>query len=142
MPDLSWTCAEPRCVVAGEGYFDGFLRRLSPAAKGFRGLQSLSRDDALAGLDPNRQTVGVIGMMTSRLKNFFLGVMLVAGLVGQLRAQQTEWKIGLATVRITPEQPIRMAGYSDRTQPSQSVSSDLFAKAIAFEDHNRNRALL
>jgi neutral ceramidase len=81
-------------------------------------------------------------MMTKRLKNFSLGMILAAGLVGQLRAQQTEWKIGLAKTRITPEQPIRMAGYSARTEPSRSVSSDLYAKALALEDRNGNRALL
>src|SRR5262249_11628626 len=142
MPELSRARAEPRCVMAGERPLDGFLRRLSQTAKGFCRLQYLPRDDALTGSNANRQTGEGIRMMTKRLKNFFLGVTLVAGLERQLEAQQTEWKIGLAKARITPEQPIRMAGYSDRTQPSQSVSSDLYAKALALEDRDGNRALL
>ena len=53
-----------------------------------------------------------------------------------------DWQAGLAKVKITPEKPIRMAGYASRTQPSQSVSSDLWTKALALEDSDGNRALL
>src|SRR5438093_11882003 len=82
--------------------------------------------------------------MTTKWLIFLLSVVFLTGSVGQLRAQEPEvnWRIGLATAKITPDKPIRMAGYSDRTQPSQSVSSDLYAKALALEDRNGNRALL
>jgi neutral/alkaline ceramidase-like enzyme len=83
--------------------------------------------------------------MANRRLIFLLGVMLVVGLTGRGWPQEgaaSGWRIGLATARITPDKPIRMAGYSDRTQPSQSVSSDLYAKAMALEDRNANRALL
>ncbi|PYV43851.1 MAG: hypothetical protein DMG06_09070 [Acidobacteria bacterium] len=82
--------------------------------------------------------------MANRRLIFWVFVMLMAGLGGQVWAQEAEpgWRVGLAAARITPDQPIRMAGYSDRTQPSQSVSSDLYAKAMVLEDGNGNRALL
>src|SRR5262245_38364976 len=74
----------------------------------------------------------------------FLLLVLLVGLACQAGALEAEsgWRVGLAATKITPEQPIRMAGYSDRTEPSQSVSSDLHAKAMALEDGNGNRALL
>jgi len=74
----------------------------------------------------------------------FLLLVVMLGLASQVWALEAEsgWRVGLAATKITPEQPIRMAGYSDRTEPSQSVSSDLYAKAMALEDGNGNRALL
>ena len=69
---------------------------------------------------------------------------LIAGLACQAWALGAEsgWRVGLAATKITPERPIRMAGYSDRAQPSQAVSSELYAKAMALEDANGHRALL
>ena len=49
-------------------------------------------------------------------------------------AAEPEWKVGLARVKITPEQPIYMAGYASRTRPFDKVTADLFAKALALED--------
>jgi Neutral/alkaline non-lysosomal ceramidase, N-terminal len=82
--------------------------------------------------------------MTKRRLTFLLGTMLLAGSASQAWAQQTDvgWQVGFAMARITPDKPIRMAGYSNRTQLSQSASSDLYAKAMALEDRNGNRALL
>ncbi len=44
------------------------------------------------------------------------------------------WKAGVASVRITPEEPIWMAGYASRDKPSEGVRQDLYAKALAIED--------
>ncbi len=52
------------------------------------------------------------------------------------------WQVGLASVKITPDEPVRMSGYASRTQPSQGVALDLYAKAMAIEDHQKNRAVL
>jgi neutral/alkaline ceramidase-like enzyme len=59
-----------------------------------------------------------------------------------LPAFAQDWQIGLARAKITPEEPIRMAGYASRTKPSESVSTDLWAKAMAFVDGDGGRALL
>jgi hypothetical protein len=55
---------------------------------------------------------------------------------------EASWRIGLARVSITPEEPIRMAGYASRTGLSESVSSELWAKAMAFVDEDGGRSVL
>ncbi len=59
-----------------------------------------------------------------------------------LGAAEPPWRLGLATVKITPEEPVLMYGYAGRNQPHQGVASDLFAKALALEDHAGARAVL
>jgi len=52
------------------------------------------------------------------------------------------WKVGIATVKITPEQPLQMAGYASRTKPFEGVNDDLYAKALALEHANGHRAVI
>ncbi|MHC4399518.1 MAG: neutral/alkaline non-lysosomal ceramidase N-terminal domain-containing protein [Planctomycetota bacterium] len=59
-----------------------------------------------------------------------------------LAADAPEWKAGLAAAKITPEAPIRMAGYASRNKPSEGVLAELYAKALAFEDGGGRRAVL
>lgn len=49
-------------------------------------------------------------------------------------AEPSPWKAGAASVAITPEGPIWMAGYASRNKPSEGKAQDLFAKALALED--------
>jgi neutral ceramidase len=58
------------------------------------------------------------------------------------RAADPEWKVGLAQVKITPERPVLMAGYANRTKPFEKVVIDLYAKALALEDRAGHRAVL
>jgi hypothetical protein len=52
-------------------------------------------------------------------------------------------KVGVATVKITPtELPFFLSGYAARTKPAGTVSQDLFAKALAFEDAAGKRAVV
>jgi hypothetical protein len=67
--------------------------------------------------------------------------LFIAGLVS-LPAAETPWKLGLAAVKITPEEPVLMYGYAGRTEPHQGVATDLFAKAMALEDASGARAVL
>ncbi len=46
----------------------------------------------------------------------------------------TPWKVGVASVVITPDVDIPMAGYASRTGPSEGKVQDLFAKALSIED--------
>src|SRR3989442_8259574 len=55
---------------------------------------------------------------------------------------ESEWKVGLANVKITPEKPVPMAGYASRTKPFEKVEQDIYAKAMALEDRQGNRAVL
>lgn len=43
------------------------------------------------------------------------------------------WRAGVAKAVITPVEPIWMAGYGDRTHPSEGVLRDLYVKALALE---------
>jgi hypothetical protein len=57
-------------------------------------------------------------------------------------AEPAVWQAGLASVKITPTEPVLMAGYANRTKPSQGVSSDLYAKALALQDEQGTRAVM
>ncbi len=57
-------------------------------------------------------------------------------------AAEPEWRVGLARVKITPEQPIFLAGYASRNKPFERVETDLFVKALALEDRDGKRAVL
>ena len=69
-----------------------------------------------------------------------LVAVLVASLAGDVLFAETEWRIGLASVRITPEGPIPMCGYSPNL--SEGVLDDLYAKALAIEHRDGARAVL
>lgn len=57
------------------------------------------------------------------------------------KPEPTEWKAGVASAKITPEKPLRMAGYAGRKEPAEGTEQDLFAKALAVEDATGNRAV-
>jgi neutral ceramidase len=52
------------------------------------------------------------------------------------------WKAGVATVVITPEQPMWMAGYAARNRPSEGKVHDLHGKALAMEDARGARLVI
>ena len=54
---------------------------------------------------------------------------------------QPAYRVGLARKRITPDEPLWMAGYAGRRQPSQGVLDDLYAQALAIEDAGGGRAM-
>jgi neutral ceramidase len=56
--------------------------------------------------------------------------------------QQPEWKAGLASSIITPEQPMWMAGYAARDKPSEGKVHDLRAKALALQDAEGTRLII
>ena len=78
------------------------------------------------------------------LRAFRLAVILslACQLGGQTYTAEPEWKLGIASVKITPERPVPMAGYAARTKPFEQVEADLFVKALALEDAEGQRAVL
>ncbi|MBI4662562.1 MAG: neutral/alkaline non-lysosomal ceramidase N-terminal domain-containing protein [Verrucomicrobia bacterium] len=52
------------------------------------------------------------------------------------------WKTGVASTVITPETSMWMAGYASRTNASNGVKQELFAKALALEDEQTNRLVI
>ncbi len=57
-------------------------------------------------------------------------------------AAEPPWKAGVARVRITPEEPIWLAGFAHRDRPSEGILSDIWAKALALEDETGEVAVL
>ena len=49
------------------------------------------------------------------------------------------WKAGTATVKVTPQKMLWMAGYAGRKKPAEGKVQDLFAKALALEDEQGNK---
>ena len=86
-------------------------------------------------------------MTTSSRNNAGRWAPVVAGFLAALTAApaaaaETEWKVGLARVKITPERPVFLAGYASRNKPFEKVEADLYAKALALEDREGHRAVL
>jgi neutral/alkaline ceramidase-like enzyme len=73
-----------------------------------------------------------------------LALLLLVVILGNQRllAQDAEWKIGLARLKISPTQPVFMAGYASRDRPFASVHDDLYAKALVLADGQGSRAAL
>ncbi len=57
-------------------------------------------------------------------------------------AEPQSWQAGVASTIITPEEPLWMAGYAARQQPSQGTIHDLYVKALALRDPLGNRAVI
>ena len=57
-------------------------------------------------------------------------------------APAPDWKTGTAVADITPEMPMWMAGYGNRTRPGDQVAQRLCAKALALEDARGKVAVL
>jgi len=55
---------------------------------------------------------------------------------------EADWKAGVASVVITPEQPMWMAGYAARDKPSEGKIHDLYAKALALQDAQGTRLVI
>src|SRR6476646_8617970 len=53
-----------------------------------------------------------------------------------------DYKAGIAVQVITPQQPIYLSGYANRTHASEGVVHDLKAKALAIEDKSHGRLVI
>ena len=65
------------------------------------------------------------------MKNFLEAIVFTFGISLYSHATAGEWKAGLATIKITPETPVPMAGYASRVKPYERVEQDIYAKALA-----------
>jgi hypothetical protein len=59
-----------------------------------------------------------------------------------MSAADAAWKAGFAALKITPTEPVMLAGYASRTIPARDVVDDLYMKAVALEDAGGGRAVL
>jgi hypothetical protein len=74
--------------------------------------------------------------------NFCNAIALLVVITGSAGAAEPEWKVGLAQIKVTPEQPLLMAGYAARTKPFEKVATDLYVKALVLQDADGHRAAL
>lgn len=58
------------------------------------------------------------------------------------QVSESGWQAGFARINITPEKPIPLAGYANRTAPFQSVTLDLYMKAMVLEDVQGGRRIV
>jgi hypothetical protein len=71
------------------------------------------------------------------------GVVVCCGwLAAAAEKPQLQWKAGVASVVVTPEHPMWMAGYSARNKPSEGKVHDLYAKALALQDAGGARLVI
>ncbi|MHC4203882.1 MAG: neutral/alkaline non-lysosomal ceramidase N-terminal domain-containing protein [Planctomycetota bacterium] len=56
--------------------------------------------------------------------------------------QPSSFKAGVASIVITPDEPMWMAGYAARNKPSEGKVHDLHAKALALEDEQGTRLVI
>ncbi|HID22886.1 MAG TPA: hypothetical protein EYP14_10875, partial [Planctomycetaceae bacterium] len=55
---------------------------------------------------------------------------------------EPQWRAGTASVVITPQKNMWMAGYAARKKPSEGKVHELFAKALALADRSGNRLVI
>ncbi|MDP6905272.1 MAG: hypothetical protein QF406_12590, partial [Verrucomicrobiota bacterium] len=55
--------------------------------------------------------------------------------------EKAPWKVGVATVVITPQKPMPMSGYAARKAPATGKDQDLFGKALAIEGQDGARVV-
>src|SRR5262245_32542506 len=58
------------------------------------------------------------------------------------QGQEADWKVGVARVKVTPPQPVFMAGYAARSKPYEAIHDDLFAKVLVLQDNAGARGVL
>lgn len=71
-----------------------------------------------------------------------------SGAIGQERTavpasseENASWKVGAASVKITPDRRMEMAGYASRKEPAEGTEQELFAKALVIEDAGGQRVV-
>ncbi len=76
-------------------------------------------------------------------RRFAPGCWLLLGLIAlPCPATAESWKAGAAKQKITPQEPMWMAGYGSRNHPSTGFLNDLWAKALVLEDARGTRVAI
>ncbi len=66
----------------------------------------------------------------------------VCVLSGNAPAEEPTWKAGRAKVKITPQQPLWLAGYASRDHAAEGTLHDLWVKVLALEAPGGQRAVI
>jgi neutral ceramidase len=68
---------------------------------------------------------------------FFLSCSLAAFLVTPLAAAESPLRMGTAKVDVTPDEPVMLAGYGSRKEPSTGIHDRLHVRVVAFEQDSQ-----
>jgi neutral ceramidase len=100
----------------------------------------------------HRQITNILSCNRARPRWMLISLLVVSAVLAWLKASelscaqagepQADWKAGVASVVITPEDAMWMAGYAARTKPSEGKVHDLHAKALALEDGRGTRLVI
>lgn len=80
--------------------------------------------------------------MTQSIETPIRLILLLFTAAAGLAHAASGWAAGSAKVRITPSEPIWLAGYGRRETPSQGTAQELYARALALRDTEGNVAVL
>jgi neutral/alkaline ceramidase-like enzyme len=75
-------------------------------------------------------------------REFLTAITAIGAASRRLTRAAPVWRAGVATIDITPDRSLWMAGFAARTEPSQGVALPLHAKALALQCRNQPTAVL
>lgn len=81
-------------------------------------------------------------MMSTLLLRPTLFVIALIGPFAMFAAGGETWQAGVAKANIVPDQPTWMAGYASRDRPADGKTTELWAKALALQDAEGQRAVM
>ena len=87
----------------------------------------------------NRHTIIIPKLRPMLL--FYLMCLIALPIYAQA-GQQSSFKAGVASIVITPDESMWMAGYAARNKPSEGKVHDLHAKALALEDRDGTKLVI
>src|ERR1700722_1665914 len=79
---------------------------------------------------------------TAKLTSIAVAALSLGLLTAPACAQETQWKVGLAQIKVTPEHPVLLSGYPGRPKPFEKVAQDLYVKVLVLEDREGHRGVL
>lgn len=79
--------------------------------------------------------------ITTAVTVLIVGLFLTSSSI-QSRESGDVLRAGIAKIDITPEKPVKMAGYGSRTGLSKGVHDPLSARAVAFENNGKRLVLV
>lgn len=137
---LLTTDTQPLCLC------DGGFRRAGELVEGDRVWRWHNGERVptrIRGVVPTHRDSEVFNLVVGESAIFVANGFLACGKPPAIaNAAGPDWKVGLAQIKITPERPLPMSGYSARTKPFEGVASDLYVKAMVLEDADGGRGVL
>jgi len=131
-------------VVVGENSYRKYRFMMAPSFAGQAGQPAGSGDFPVAGLLPQRGRAPLTGGLASLpclwLRLAALSLCLAAFVpLPVIAAENSTPEVGIAARDITPELPIRLAGYDHRKRPADKVDGPLVAQALALRNRSGER---